>query len=297
MKRHKRVSEQEAIERVLADNGQQQGYGFEYDTPEEARLAAREVAKEDLYCELAERLGLSHYGDSLDISEKMTWPFPEAVIAYQVGDYLQRKYNQKSSYEVCSDAGRTDILTRRLVIEVKVAILKRGDLYRAVGQVLMYRASLGDSRRPIIVARYVENYLPWDVVDLLGIRAYKWNGNRLKRITYASADRGNEKRLAGARKGAEISRKLRMRQAREFYADLLPDMQKMRSEGLSLAKIANALTTQGYTTRRGRAWNPMQVKLVLDREAYSHNEFEKCREALLGKVVKEEVSNGQVNGR
>ncbi|HEV3255730.1 MAG TPA: recombinase family protein [Gemmataceae bacterium] len=42
-------------------------------------------------------------------------------------------------------------------------------------------------------------------------------------------------------------------------------MRELRAGGLSLAKIAARLTEQGHTTRRGRPWNPMQVKLVLDR--------------------------------
>lgn len=74
-----------------------------------------------------------------------------------------------------------------------------------------------------------------------------------------------ELRLAGLAKATAASAKARRQEAEEFYADLLTQMQKSRAAGMSLAAIAAKLNEQGHTTRRGKPWSPMQVKLVLDR--------------------------------
>ncbi len=42
-------------------------------------------------------------------------------------------------------------------------------------------------------------------------------------------------------------------------------MVELRGAGLSLRAIADRLNDEGHTTRRGAAWNPMQVKRVLER--------------------------------
>jgi DNA invertase Pin-like site-specific DNA recombinase len=74
-----------------------------------------------------------------------------------------------------------------------------------------------------------------------------------------------DRRLAGLKKATQASIKVRREQAREAYADLLPEMQNHRAEGLTLQAIADKLNQQGHTTRRGKSWNPMQVLLVLGR--------------------------------
>ncbi len=51
------------------------------------------------------------------------------------------------------------------------------------------------------------------------------------------------------------------------YADLFPVVKELRANGRSLQAIADDLNDQGHTTRRGRAWNPMQVSRVLKRAA------------------------------
>lgn len=53
--------------------------------------------------------------------------------------------------------------------------------------------------------------------------------------------------------------------ARDFYAELAPQIRKMRTDGLSLATIARNLTDSGFLLRSGKEWNPVQVKRVLDR--------------------------------
>lgn len=78
--------------------------------------------------------------------------------------------------------------------------------------------------------------------------------------------KGREKaRKQGASKGALVSAEVRSKAALEAYADLLPKMQALKTDGLSLQAIAGKLNEEGYTTRRGRPWNPVQVGRVLER--------------------------------
>jgi DNA invertase Pin-like site-specific DNA recombinase len=74
-------------------------------------------------------------------------------------------------------------------------------------------------------------------------------------------------RLAALEKAREKAVEVRRQNAEDAYADLLPDLLAMRAEGLTLAEIATRLTESGHTTRRGKAWNAMQVHRVLARAA------------------------------
>lgn len=76
-------------------------------------------------------------------------------------------------------------------------------------------------------------------------------------------------RLNGARRGAErglpkahqaISRK-----AREEYADLLPRIETLHSQGESLRRIAGTLNAEGHRTRRGAEFTAVQVRNILLR--------------------------------
>lgn len=49
------------------------------------------------------------------------------------------------------------------------------------------------------------------------------------------------------------------------YEHVLPIMQEMRASGSTLQAIADRLNADGYSTRRGKAWNHVQVKNVLER--------------------------------
>lgn len=71
----------------------------------------------------------------------------------------------------------------------------------------------------------------------------------------------------GRARGQVRSAKVRAAAAAEAYADLAEYMQELRSGGGSLRAIADRLNADGHTTRRGRPWNPTQVKRVLDRAA------------------------------
>lgn len=63
-----------------------------------------------------------------------------------------------------------------------------------------------------------------------------------------------------AKRAGEAARAL----ADEAYADLTPLVRELRAEGLSLRQIADRLNQDGHTTRRGKPWNPTQIKRVLD---------------------------------
>ena len=66
-------------------------------------------------------------------------------------------------------------------------------------------------------------------------------------------------------KGRQRSAMVRAKAAAEAYDDLHPIMEELRSKGASLQAVADELNNQGHTTRRGRAWNPVQVLRVLER--------------------------------
>jgi DNA invertase Pin-like site-specific DNA recombinase len=91
------------------------------------------------------------------------------------------------------------------------------------------------------------------------LAAYKARGGVL------GAARPGAYRLTGganpkaARRAGEVARA----RAADAYADLAPAIAIMRAEGLSLRQIAGRLNAEGHTTRRGKAWNQVQVRRVL----------------------------------
>ena len=74
-----------------------------------------------------------------------------------------------------------------------------------------------------------------------------------------------EQRLKGLKKARGRAAEVNRQKAAEAYVDLVPLIQALRAEGHSYQKIANHLNSIGHTTRRGRPWNPAQVRLVLLR--------------------------------
>lgn len=93
------------------------------------------------------------------------------------------------------------------------------------------------------------------------LAAYKARGGRLGGALKQCRNLTRAARAKGS-KAAGLSVK---RKADAAYSDLIDQMRAMRENGLSLQEIALALSDQGHTTRRGCAWNSMQVKRVLDR--------------------------------
>ncbi len=91
-------------------------------------------------------------------------------------------------------------------------------------------------------------------------------------VKLGSARRGHwngreHRRLAGAKAGGQAAAEAHRRAADESYADLYPIVQKLREDGKSLQEIADQLNDMGHATRRGKAWNRMQVSRMLKRSA------------------------------
>ncbi len=76
-------------------------------------------------------------------------------------------------------------------------------------------------------------------------------------------------RRAGLAKSRQKSIEVRQAAASDAYLDLVPELKERRHSGLSLRKIVERLNEDGHTTRRGKPWNAMQVKNVLERFAAS----------------------------
>ena len=93
------------------------------------------------------------------------------------------------------------------------------------------------------------------------LTAYKARGGKLGAELEQCRNLTQEARQKGAQRAGEAV----ARNANEAYADLLPAMQSERAKGMTLAGIAEKLTNEGHTTRRGKPWNAVQVARVLDR--------------------------------
>lgn len=74
-----------------------------------------------------------------------------------------------------------------------------------------------------------------------------------------------EDRAKGRAKGAAKAGATKRVRAIDAYADLLPRMESMKTEGLSLAKIAERLNASGSTTRTGAMWSAVQVMRAMNR--------------------------------
>jgi DNA invertase Pin-like site-specific DNA recombinase len=74
-----------------------------------------------------------------------------------------------------------------------------------------------------------------------------------------------EARLRGAMKATERAAEVRRRAAQQAYVDLYPLVSKLHKQGLSLREIARRLNGMGLVTRRRKHWNPVQVKVVIQR--------------------------------
>ena len=113
-----------------------------------------------------------------------------------------------------------------------------------------YKAERRVSRR--IRALYPEG-VPGEVVDAVA--------GKLGASLPQCRNLTHEARLKGA-KMAGLAHRVH---ADEAYIDLAARMVEMRNSGHTLQRIADALNAEGRTTRRGAAWNKVQVRRVLAR--------------------------------
>ena len=93
------------------------------------------------------------------------------------------------------------------------------------------------------------------------LAAYKARGGRLG----ASLPKCRNLTVDSRLKGACAAGKAHRRNANEAYADLFEIVSQLRNGGKTLRQIAQAMNDAGYATRRGKPWNPMQIKRVLNR--------------------------------
>lgn len=66
-------------------------------------------------------------------------------------------------------------------------------------------------------------------------------------------------------KGSKAGNEAKQAIAAETYAHYLPIIREQRGTGKSLRAVAEHLNQLGYTTRTGKPWNQVQVKLLIDR--------------------------------
>ncbi len=97
------------------------------------------------------------------------------------------------------------------------------------------------------------------------LQAAKARGTLLGSARPGHWEGSEDRRAVGSRAGAAVAAEVHRKAAAEAYGDLAPSMLAMQAEGLSLRGIAARLNEQGQTTRRGKPWNPMQVRSVLKR--------------------------------
>lgn len=93
------------------------------------------------------------------------------------------------------------------------------------------------------------------------LAAYKRRGGRLGASLKQCRNLSPKARRKGALAAAEAHR----RNADDAYADIQEYMTIQREAGKSFQEIADLLNDDGQTTRRGKPWNPMQVKRVIER--------------------------------
>jgi DNA invertase Pin-like site-specific DNA recombinase len=93
------------------------------------------------------------------------------------------------------------------------------------------------------------------------LAAYKARGGKLG----ASLPQCRNLTDAARAKGVARAAAAHKAHADKAYTDIAGWMAELRREGRTLAKIAEQLNVEGHTTRRGAAWNPVQVARVLAR--------------------------------
>ena len=86
-----------------------------------------------------------------------------------------------------------------------------------------------------------------------------------------SALNGSRLTLDDRRKGNARGIVANREKARMAVADLLPEILRLKADGLSLRAIASALNASGHVTANGSAWTMVQVRRVLRREGVATN--------------------------
>ena len=111
------------------------------------------------------------------------------------------------------------------------------------------------------------------------LAAYKVRGGKLGAELPQCRNLTAEARAKGIRMAGDANRQA----ADEAYSDLIPTVQAMKAEGLSLRAIAERLNAEGHTTRRGKPWNQVQVARVLERAESADHTFKVIGEVWNGR--------------
>lgn len=97
------------------------------------------------------------------------------------------------------------------------------------------------------------------------LAAAKARGTKLGSAREGHWEGREDARQRGAKAGAIAAGLAHTAAARDAYIDLMPTISGLRTEGLSLRKIAERLNAEGHTTRRGKSWTEVQVNRLLHR--------------------------------
>jgi DNA invertase Pin-like site-specific DNA recombinase len=95
------------------------------------------------------------------------------------------------------------------------------------------------------------------------LAAAKARGTLLGTNRPGSVKVSTEARKLGQARGSRANRE----KAIAGYADLLPYVSQLRSQGVTLVGIASVLNAEGHVTRNGAAWSPAQIHRLLARAA------------------------------
>lgn len=98
---------------------------------------------------------------------------------------------------------------------------------------------------------------------IAALAAAKARGKALGAVNPRSRNLTEDDMRRGRQRGAQST----ALKARESYDDVLPLIQSLRRDGLSLAAVANRLNDDGHRTRSGGLWKAMQVSRVLGYSA------------------------------
>jgi DNA invertase Pin-like site-specific DNA recombinase len=164
-------------------------------------------------------------------------------------------YLKKSEVKfiACDNSSANEVM---IDILVAIAANERRLISRRTKDALKaYKAGKRVSKRIRAIYADRNEEVPADVVEAT---AGKLGGElpQCRNLTEAARAKGLG-RSAAARKAAAVS----------AFADLVPLMRQLRTEGLSLHAIAERLNADGQSTRRQKTWSATQVKRVLDRAA------------------------------
>lgn len=97
------------------------------------------------------------------------------------------------------------------------------------------------------------------------LKAAKIRGKKLGSNRPGHWDGKEDRRAAGAKKGAAISAAARLNQSREDYIDLIPMMVSQRQSGATLQAIADTINQTGRSTAHGGRWQSITVLRLLKR--------------------------------